>query len=126
MKARQHRYPIWKLSLDVATFGIFYLFHVVFIIFSLLQDDCFFLANLMEMRQAFGIIRCGLLLRILADQLIIVAINWFFSNHSQPLPNTISLFGIPSSGKNDKIGRLIRENCETKPKEEATLLAVGP
>lgn len=67
---RRTRFPLWKLSLNVATFAAFDLLYVIFSSFMMLQDQCFFQHNLPEMLAILAYIKCSLLMRIIADPII--------------------------------------------------------
>ncbi|VDM37357.1 unnamed protein product [Toxocara canis] len=52
------RFPLWKLTLNVGTFGGLSFFYVLWCFWLLLhRDQCFFLRNYVEVMRLFGIIR---------------------------------------------------------------------
>ncbi|CAJ0590073.1 unnamed protein product [Cylicocyclus nassatus] len=68
---RRVRFPLWKLALNVATFAILYLLYVIWCIGLLLNtDQCYFQRNYPEMMRLLGIVRFGLLLRIIVDPIL--------------------------------------------------------
>uniref|UniRef100_A0A914Y831 G-protein coupled receptors family 1 profile domain-containing protein n=1 Tax=Panagrolaimus superbus TaxID=310955 RepID=A0A914Y831_9BILA len=72
-KSSRLKFPLWKLALNVATFALFNLAYVgIIITFIILagSDKCFSLRNYPTMMQIFGIIRLGLMARIIVDPII--------------------------------------------------------
>ncbi|VDM45820.1 unnamed protein product [Toxocara canis] len=50
------RFPLWKLSLNVGTFAVLNLFYVIWAMFMLVQDQCFFQHYYAEMMRLLGLI----------------------------------------------------------------------
>ncbi|KAK0409631.1 hypothetical protein QR680_004662 [Steinernema hermaphroditum] len=68
---KRARFPLWKLALNVGTFGFLYIFYVLWGILLLInRDQCFFQRNFAEMIRILGLIRLTLLIRILIDPVI--------------------------------------------------------
>ncbi|KAK0409630.1 hypothetical protein QR680_004661 [Steinernema hermaphroditum] len=68
---RRARFPLWKLALNVGTFGFLYIFYVLWGIVLLVNtDQCFWQRNVAEMFRVLGLIRLTLLIRIIIDPII--------------------------------------------------------
>ncbi|KAK0409629.1 hypothetical protein QR680_004660 [Steinernema hermaphroditum] len=69
--ASQVRFPLWKLALNVGTFGLLYIFYAIWAAALVMnRDKCFFQRHVSEMARILGLIRITLLIRILIDPLI--------------------------------------------------------
>lgn len=52
-----HRFQLWKLGLNVATFSIWQSFYIIFTVFLLIQDRCFSFRTKMPVQQIYGLLR---------------------------------------------------------------------
>ncbi|VDN56159.1 unnamed protein product [Dracunculus medinensis] len=65
------RFPLYKLALNVATFGGLNIFYVIWCIsMNVTHDGCFYQRNFSEMQLILAFVRCTLLLRIFVDPVI--------------------------------------------------------
>ncbi|KAK0401045.1 hypothetical protein QR680_015566 [Steinernema hermaphroditum] len=62
------RFPLWKLALNVGTFGFLNAFYVIWGLVLLIHTDkCFWQRNVAEMFRLLGLIRITLVIRIILD-----------------------------------------------------------
>uniref|UniRef100_A0A914DRX1 G-protein coupled receptors family 1 profile domain-containing protein n=1 Tax=Acrobeloides nanus TaxID=290746 RepID=A0A914DRX1_9BILA len=71
-KVLRHRFPLWKLAVNVATFAILHGFYAFWGAGTLIliKDSCFWIRNSPMMTTYLGYIRATLLIRIIIDPII--------------------------------------------------------
>ncbi|KAH7722433.1 Protein DCAR-1 [Aphelenchoides avenae] len=66
-----NRFPMWKIALNVATFACFHSFYAMWNAFMLYnRDPCLFQRNYIIMQKILGVVRFGLLCRIVMDPIL--------------------------------------------------------